>query len=292
MLHLADIGHGAVFRLYLSVDSLDQSQLENSSGRNLLASRNCKAFQSCASANAIMDAVCDRSVDWMTASAAEFIGSEVLPDCTANSAFLACCKSSANASFVVSLCHYQTSGIFCVRKRLNRVAETSTVGEHVRRLPSQCLPLSRSACARTMWNCHSTTTSPTNIETMMSAKHRSRRGPMLSRSRFILVQAATGWALLELANLGQAPYRRRGSRRRGLARQHRMQCLGIRFGDRPIVRSGHHRRPGNASAPSRIPGLAPPGIDMLHHKWNFKVLDLSAWRFNMSGGPGLCLFAK
>jgi hypothetical protein len=31
---------------------------------------------------------------------------------------------------------------------------------------------------------------------------------------------------------------------------------------------------------------------MLHHKWNFKVLDLSAWRFNMSGGPGLCLFAN
>ena len=53
-----------------------KAEVENSSGRNLLASRNCKAFQSSDSANSIMDAVCDRSVDWMTASVGRFVGSE------------------------------------------------------------------------------------------------------------------------------------------------------------------------------------------------------------------------
>ena len=143
-----------------------------------------------------------------------------------------------------------------------------------------------------MWNCHRTITSPANIETMMSAKHRTRRGPMLSRSRFISVRTCFRLNPVITHDPSKLILERRGRCRScGLSGQHRMQCVGIGFGDRLIVRSGNRRRARNNLAPSRFPRLAPPGIDFPHHRWNFKVLHLSPRLFRMSR-PEFCLLAK
>jgi hypothetical protein len=71
-----------------------------------------------------------------------------------------------------------------------------------------------------------------------------------------------------------------------------MKCVRIGIGNRLIVSSRDCRRAQNDSAPSRFSGLAPPGVDLPHHKRNFKELDLPAWPFKVSGGQGFCLFAN
>jgi hypothetical protein len=70
-----------------------------------------------------------------------------------------------------------------------------------------------------------------------------------------------------------------------------MQCVGVGFGDRLIIRSGNRRRARNYLTPSRFPRFIPPGIDFFHQRWNFKVLHLSAQRFSMSRGE-FCVLAK
>src|SRR5208283_4289636 len=143
-----------------------------------------------------------------------------------------------------------------------------------------------------MWNCHRTITSPVNIETMMSAKHRTRRGPMLSRSRFISVRTCSRLSPVITHDPNEFSLeRRRRCWSCGLLGQHGMQCVGISFGDRLVVRSGNRRRARNYLTPSRFPRLVPPGIDFPHQRWNFKVLHLSARLFTMSRDE-FCVFAK
>src|SRR5579863_7217299 len=134
-----------------------------------------------------------------------------------------------------------------------------------------------------MWNCQRTITSAANIETMMSAKHRTRRGPMLSRSRFMSVRTCSRLRLVVTNDPNQLILERRGRCWScGLSGQYRMQCAGIGFGDGLIVRSRNRRRARNYLAPTRFSRFVPPGIDFLHHRWNFKVLHFSARILSMS----------
>src|SRR5580693_5896895 len=151
---------------------------------------------------------------------------------------------------------------------------------------------SRSACAWTMWNCHRTITSPANIKTMMSAKHRTRRGLMLSRDRFILVRTCSRLSRVITHDPSEVLLQRRGRCwGGGLLGEDGMQCAGIGFGDCLIVRSCNRRRARNDLTASRFPRFVPPGINFPHQRWNFKVLHLSARLFRMSR-PELCSLAK